>query len=342
MRHVGNSGFLLILLVACLGLAPEPVTARSVSSTAAQRVALAADGPPGSLPGLRIGIRDRGMVRLTYEAIAAAGAGVDGLDPARFALWHLADAVALEVTGGDDGRLGPGDALVFYGEPATGRYATENVYRLTWSGGPGVRIAERDASPTAGQAAATSIRQRTRLEYNRVYYSAYRDLPRDADHLFDNPLYPNSVLPTVATTYTLDLPNLASGGDAVLTVSVHGGRALADRDPDQSLALRLNGIELGQNAWDGSVTHLVTETVSASQLAPAGNKLVLQAALGAAPRHRLLLDFPRLGGGLVSRACARSERSPVRRGSRGARRTGAAALFAAGARCGGSGTGPGR
>ena len=259
------------------------LAAASLLPVAGRAAAAAEIVAPGSLPGVRVAVRERGMHRLTYEALAAAGAPVAGRDPARFALWHLDQPVAIEVTGADDGGFDPGDAIVFYGEPYAGRYMIDNIYRLTWSGSPGRRMTTGDGTPAAELPVATLIRQRARIERNRVYYSAYGDLSRDADHLFDNPLYANSLLPTVAVTYTLDLPNLAPAGDATLTVAAHGGRARSDRNPDQSLALRLNGVDLGQSAWDGSIAARLSRVIAAARLAPTGNTLALEAALTQLP-----------------------------------------------------------
>ena len=101
---------------------------------------------PGSLPGLRIAVAERGMVRLSYETLKGAGVPLDGLDPAQLALWQRDEPIALELVGTEDGAFGAGDALIFYGEPYASRYMTRNIYRLTWSGG-GERIATRDATP---------------------------------------------------------------------------------------------------------------------------------------------------------------------------------------------------
>lgn len=269
MRCSWKAAIPIVSLIACL-----------VLPLRGQADARAEEGR-GSLPGLRIAVIERGMHRLTYEMLKSAGAPLDGLDPALLALWHREKPVAIELAGTEDGAFGAGDALIFYGESYTGRYMKNNIYRLTWAGG-GERMSARDAAPAMRDPMTSNTIQRARVEFNRSYYSAYADLPRDADHLFDNPLYPNSVVPTTVATYTLDLPNLAEG-TATLTVVAHGGRDVAERSPDQSLRLRLNGGNLGQTTWDGSVRRVISQTVSSGLLLPYGNKLVLEASLDQLP-----------------------------------------------------------
>lgn len=234
-------------------------------------------------PGLRILTAERGIHRLTYAALSAAGAPVAGLNPAELAMWYLGAPVDIEVTGAADGKFDPGDEVWFYAEPYAGRYMTQNVYRLTWSAGAGARMTTQSAAPALSQPAITTMHQRARVEYDRQYYSTYDDLPRTADHFFDNTLYPITGAPTAIVTYTLNLENVAPTGNAEAIVSVHGGQAVAGRNPDQSLRLRLNGVELGPYQWDGSVTHIITGTVAASSLTGGANKLALVASLDQLP-----------------------------------------------------------
>ncbi len=236
-----------------------------------------------SAPGLLVRTEERGLYRLTYGALSAAGAPVDTLDPALLAVWYEGRPVDIEVTGAEDGKFDASDAVIFYAEPYVGRYMNHNVYRLTWSGVAGGRIDTRNAAPALAQPPVTTIRRRARIEYDRSYYSTYGDLARDADHFFDDPLFPNASSPVAAASYSLTLADLVPAGDAEIRVGAHGGQALNDRDPDQSLLLRLNGSAFGPYRWDGSVTHVITQTVPASSLSAGSNSLVLEASLAQLP-----------------------------------------------------------
>ncbi len=244
-----------------------------------------APAPPGNAgaPGLLIRTGERGLYRLTGAALSAAGVPVASVSPDQLAMWYAGQPVDIEVTGSEDGKFDGSDAVLFYAEPYEGRYMKQNVYRLTWSGGAGGRVSSRTGTPSLTAPPVTTIRQRARVEKDRSYYSTYSDLARDADHLFDNPLYPNASAPTAAVTYTLTLENASPDGDAEIRVGVHGGQNLTDRTPDQSLRLRLNGTSFGPYQWEGSVTHIVTQTIPAAGLVAGDNQLALEASLTQLP-----------------------------------------------------------
>ena len=172
--------------------------------------------------------------------------------------------------------------MLFYAEPYAGRYMKQNIYRLTWSGAAGSRMAGRDATPSGAQPPSTTIRQRARVEVDKVYYSTYK-LPRDADHFFDNPLYANSSAPTVAVTYTLTLDDVLPQDSAQVLVNLHGGNDGDPKSPDQSVVVRMNGQPLGMHQWDGSVTHVISETLPAAWLTSGANALTIEAALSQLP-----------------------------------------------------------
>lgn len=196
---------------------------------------------------------------------------------------YLDEPIAIDVTGAADGRFDPGDLVLFYAEPYTGRYMTHNVYRLTWGGEPGLRVAARDAAPASSLAPTSVITQTARVEYNWLYYAEY-DLPADHDHFFDNPLYVFAPpgLPTASVTYTLPLDDVVTAGAVRLAAALHGGKEQA-ADPDQSVAIHLNGHAAGVYQWKGRVLHALTTTLPAAWLDATTNQVTLEAALAQLP-----------------------------------------------------------
>lgn len=234
-------------------------------------------------PGqLRIFTGAGGLYRLTYADLLAAGVPVTVTDPASLAMSHLGAPIDIEVTGAADGRLDPGDQVIFYAEPYVGRYMTRNVYWLAYGAAAAApRMAARSAPPAAGEPPATIITRTLHIEYDRTYYSTYH-LPRTADHWFDTPLYANVAAPTVSVTYALALDAPLPVGNLVLRAALHGGAA-RDETPDQSVALAFNGQAAGTFQWDGSVSHIVTATLPAAWLEGAANRVTLTAALAQLP-----------------------------------------------------------
>lgn len=223
------------------------------------------------------------MHRLTYDDLAAAGAPAAEIDPATLAMTYLNEPIAIEVTGAADGRFDPGDLVIFYAEPYVGRYMNRNVYWLTWGDTPGRRMAAYDAAPTDSPAATSVITQTARIEYNRLYYAEY-DLPADHDHFFDNPLYVLTPpgMPTADVTYTLPLDDVVTEGAVRLIAALHGGKEQA-ADPDQSVAIALNGHEAGIYQWKGRVLHTLTATLPAAWLDATTNQVTLEASLAQLP-----------------------------------------------------------
>ncbi len=231
---------------------------------------------------LRIYTDCRGLYRLTYDDLAAAGVAVDALDPATLAMSQGGEPIAIEVAGAGDGRFDPGDLVIFYAEPYVGRYMAQNAYWLAWGGTPGARMAQRDATPAGGLAATSVITQTARVEYDRVYYSEY-DLPPDHDRFFDNALYVQLAgTQVVSVTYPFALDDVVTRGQMRLTAALYGGRE-QPADPDQSVAISVNGILAGVYQWKGSVLHTLVDAVPAAWLDGVANQVTLEAAMAQLP-----------------------------------------------------------
>ncbi|MBI2504507.1 MAG: type IX secretion system sortase PorU, partial [Candidatus Latescibacteria bacterium] len=123
----------------------------------------------------RVGVRESGLYRISGQDLVEAGVSLEGLDPARISLWYgggralpvrqplelsLAE-IASVVEDGGDGRFGPEDYLLFYGEGLerweyqrnTGiyiyrrnLYTRDNVYWLVLGGAVGKRAQMRSGA----------------------------------------------------------------------------------------------------------------------------------------------------------------------------------------------------
>ena len=208
-------------------------------------------------------------------------APVTTTNPITFAMSYLGQPIDIQVTGEEDGSFDPGDLVIFYAEPYVGRYQRDNVYWLTWGGETGSRMATRTAMPTGAEPLVTTITQTLHLEYDRDYRPLY-DRPRDADHWFDKQLYPTTATPTVTVPYTLTLDDPLRTGELALTAVFFGGQSHG-ANPDQSVALRLNGHAIGVYQWDGSTAYTATAMMPAAWLDGSPDRLYLEAALSQLP-----------------------------------------------------------
>jgi hypothetical protein len=71
-----------------------------------------ADGPAS----LRIRTGDEGLYWLGYDDLQGAGVPVDAIAPADLAMSYLGQSIDILIEDGGDGRLDPGDGIVFYAE----------------------------------------------------------------------------------------------------------------------------------------------------------------------------------------------------------------------------------
>ncbi|MBE2235131.1 MAG: hypothetical protein IAE85_16670, partial [Anaerolinea sp.] len=239
---------------------------------------------PASTPGaLRIRTGERGLYRLSYDDLQAAGVPLATADVSSFAIWYLGQPVASELVGDGDARFEPGELVVFYAQPYEGRYQRDNVYWLTYGGAAGLRMAGRAVTPTGSEPLVTTITQTLHVEFNREYRSDYAR-PQEADHWFDTPLspaLPTGVL-TVTRSYDLALDDALQTGNVQIEATLQGA---TDRPqtPDQSVELRLNSHPLGRHQWEGLSYTTVLTTTAAAHLDGSPNRLHLVAALSQLP-----------------------------------------------------------
>ncbi len=233
---------------------------------------------------LRIRTGERGLYRLTYDDLLAAGTPLTTVNPRSFFMTYRGEPVQIQVTGEADGAFDPGDLVIFYAEPYQGRYMTENVHRFFWkpqAASPLTRMPTRTVAPTGAEPVATAITQTVHIEFDRAYYSNYA-LPQDADHWFDNPIYPYSASPVVTRTYALALDDPLAAGNVHLRARLYGGQEQAT-SPDQSVAVWLNNHRADTWQWDGRTGFVGTASAPAMVLDPASNTVKLEAALSQLP-----------------------------------------------------------
>ncbi len=157
--------------------APAPVQAGSRAADATLS---------SSLPAYQVVVDQTGLHRITYADLAAAGAlatELDSLDPLSFDL-RGSLPTPVWVSGEDDGRFDPGDAIWFYGVKSSTRWTAENVYRLTWGGAPGARMTAQAVTPTLSLPVAQSYSETLRVERGNAQYQSNAPSIVDGDRFY--------------------------------------------------------------------------------------------------------------------------------------------------------------
>ncbi len=270
---------------------PAALPGREADAFGATRVRR---GVPEQVAGaLRIRTQGRGLYRLTWDDLVAAGVPVTTTAPATFAMSYLGQPIDIQVTGEADGRFDPGDLVIFYAEPYVGRYMTQNVYWFSWGGPAGPRMAVR-AAPLDPGPPVTVITRTLHIERDIDYYSTFTDRPKEADHWLDKALVVTAG-DTISKTLTWELAlsdPVTTTGEAVLRVLVHGGIPI-DAAPDlQAVQVSLNGRVVGVYTWDGGVDHRITATVPTAWLDGDPNVVELLASRWLRPDATAYVVYP--------------------------------------------------
>ncbi len=237
-------------------------------------------GEPATGLSYKMRVEADGIYRLTYADLQAAGLPVDALDPRTLKVWEQGEEIAIYVQGEDDGSFDPGDALYFYGKMARTRYQDPNIYWLTYGGPAGKRMALRDVTPGSAPAAPPYPRT-VHLEEDRIYRSALPMEP-NADHWFWESYFACSGLYCIrddTKTYTVTLPNLASGPyTATLRLALQGVSEAA-ANPDHHVEIYVNGTKVGDAYWDGENAFVGEFTFPQSLLTVGPNQIRYYAPL---------------------------------------------------------------
>jgi hypothetical protein len=219
---------------------------------------------PGSfLQGaLRIEVEEDGLYAMDYgQAMQDAGLShvmVEDLDPATLKLFCRGREVPILVAGDDHEAPWPGGDLFFYGQGVDSRFTGFNVYWLCWGGTAGARMGTRDGGSSGGGALVSSTMETVRYEENHRLWEATPGTP-DADYWFWDLL----TAPLVKNC-PVEVHNPDPGAwDGTLRVC-YQGRSTAPPHPNHHTRIFLNGVDLGDQYWDGD------KVVSQELQVPAG------------------------------------------------------------------------
>ncbi len=161
----------------------------------------ARDGDPFDAAPLwyKVSVARDGVHRLSYTDLRLSGVNPDLIDPRTVKLFTAGSSAlpkshaaafpdsmyqaAIRVEGEEDGRFGPDDRILFYGQGMNGwrqnrllpngqynnPYDSVNCYWLCWGGAPGLRMATRDGQPvTPGAAQPLAFTDTAHFELDRV------------------------------------------------------------------------------------------------------------------------------------------------------------------------------
>jgi uncharacterized repeat protein (TIGR01451 family) len=224
--------------------------------------------PP--VPGYRMLVKQEGMYRVTYTDLVTAGVPVDDIIPSTFQVMNMGSEIAIYVAGEADDSFDAEDYLLFYGQSVASKYTADNVYWLTYGREPGLRIAGRDGTPSAGTTPA-SYGAELYAEQDS-YYLTSPPGDEELDRFLWDYAYPPS---KPSWTYSFALP-FPSGDPYTATLQLRLlGLVNNAVNPDHHTQVTVNGNLVWDERWDGVVWYTPTISFPQSYLAAGTNTIVL-------------------------------------------------------------------
>ena len=222
-------------------------------------------------PAVKLGIEEAGWYRVTQGELVAAGLDPT-VDPRRLHLVVDGLEQALRVTGAQDGRFDPGDAIEFYGEGVDTAYTGTRVYWLVAGVQPGLRMGEAPRGAVGGgpkgASAAASFWGTVEQKDRSIYFAALRN--GEAENWF-GPLvwaWPTDVVVPISNL------DPAAPSAAALEVRLQGVTRM-EATPDHTVAVLVNGTEVGELLFDGRTSGVKTFPVPHAVLQEGANTVRL-------------------------------------------------------------------
>ncbi len=243
----------------------ENASQRTRTLATAHRTATATQAAPDAL----LWVTTPGIQRVSFNDLQAAGANFSGVALTDLALTDNGQQKPRHILDNNqNGLFDHGDAVEFLGEITPTLYSARNAYRLHLN----AQLVNAASSETLNsQSAVTSVfPHKITFEQQREYSFA---APGN-DPWYDQWLLARSRPVTLQRRF--DLPGYADGS-ANLTLSLWGVTDWPGDDPDHHLVIKVNGEQIDESWFDGSVDASRDLTLPAGLLRETGNTLTLEA-----------------------------------------------------------------
>lgn len=216
---------------------------------------------------LQLVIRHEGWYHVFGQELLAAGLDPQ-TDPRRLQLFVDGKPISMLVTGEQDGRLDPTDAVEFYGIGIDASVTDRRVYWLVAGSQPGKRIPKARAEGPA--ASSSSFPFTAERKERSIYFSALRN--GDKENYF-GPAIAKTGLEQNLFLHHLDAQ--ADGKGIFLEVAVQGMNAVSHR-----VSLELNGQPVGEISFSGQAQGRARIPLAPELLKEGKNRLRLSPMAG--------------------------------------------------------------
>lgn len=236
---------------------------------------------PGEASALKLAIKTDGLYHLSFEDLTAAGWPAATIDPARLQLFHRGRELPLLLQEDGDSLFEAGEELLFFGERKAGEdsyyddFTDTNIYWLAHGRGPGLRMAMRTASASAGATGEFFLSTR-HFEEDRLYYHGDNDAQLYATLAIPGETWIWQMLPGNSVFKTdLMLQNVATSAPACTLRGRVRGVTVDPANPDHHSQFWLNGSLIGEIFYDNNEEVLFSAVFPSSLLREGKNSFEL-------------------------------------------------------------------
>lgn len=188
----------------------------------------------------RIGVRERGVQRITYEQLQAAGINFAGAVAADIAVLSRQGGVPRRIRGGQ--VFGPGSSIEFFGEAAPSLWSRDHYYLLQIDRAQAVDMALIDR-PTAPAETSSYMKL---IEY--APQNAYNEASPTGDPWYADRIVANGGAASRSVVLSGPAP---FGTTGELEVVLWGGIDWPGSKPDHQVELYFNGQRVANERFDG-------------------------------------------------------------------------------------------
>lgn len=235
----------------------------------------ALQAPSGNQPvmqlstSLNLKVNKTGLYRVTYEMLRDAGLDLAGVPIAKIALTNRGQMVPVYVEG--NGKFGPGSFIEFYGQALDTLYTDTNIYTLQVSQSPADRIQGNSASIGAGLEIPAAYTETVTVNNQR----AYSDYAQGSDPWYEKSMLVYKIPKTWSFPFQINNLSNTTASPQTLRLVVWGATDWNAIDPDHHLVVKVNGVTVADERFNGIVEKIIQVTLPPGTLREGANSLDL-------------------------------------------------------------------
>jgi len=221
----------------------------------------------GECSGLRIGVAENGLYRVSVADLTAAGLEIEGLSASELSITN--EGMPVPFSASSTGALAGSDWIEFYGQERDSPLSATSVYMLTKDADFHAGLNQSASQPISDGAYAPWYQSNVRYEQNKLYAltPAIDDYFYWAYIYYDHP----------EEEFTLKVKSPSKGADTFTFIAdLDGISDNADVEPDHHHQVFFNGHLVKDFKWDGVGLHSLKEELPAEWLLEGDNTVTVK------------------------------------------------------------------